>query len=474
MGLKKRTKTLSSISRALLAEGESERVDFKRSPQGINSDDLVAFANSETGGNILVGVDEQIVDSAQVGIVCGCDVDDASILQILNKAVSCVPPISVDVFVENLNAKPILRITIPASTTKPHCTPKGVYCRRDGSRNRPMHPAELLRVFLETESRAFAERFESAADRITDDLTNLESTLDTSIRNMADQLGWADMQLGDTESSISAILGLTRHLRSETDDISARLRTLFRQDEREDPVRNREMKAFIDALVEQLCEQPDLLKQIAEGGSLQINTQGKTAIELTKDEVSKALTDAVSIAKKQEDMKKYDVFIKTSHECTEEELDSFATLVREGGEVIEGVRARVENAFRLGFVTYDGVIVGTAALKKPISTYRNKVFSKSKSELSPKAYPFELGWIYLRPDHRKRGQMNRLLDKLLSLAGEKGIFSTTRSNNEIMEEILHERGFRTDGEVYPSTQNPELTIKLFIIDAEKPPTKSAA
>ena len=117
MAFKKRIKSLSKLTRELLAEGESSRADFKRSPNGINVDDLVAFANSESGGQILAGVDEQVVDKAQIGVVCGCDVSDAAVLQILNKAVSCIPPVSIDVYIENLNDQPIFRVEVPPSQT---------------------------------------------------------------------------------------------------------------------------------------------------------------------------------------------------------------------------------------------------------------------------------------------------------------------------------------------------------------------
>ncbi len=148
MALQKRSKTISSITRTLLSEGENETVDFKRSPEGIHAEDFVSFANSEAGGQLLIGVDEQTVENAQIGIIRGCDVTDATILSILNKAVSCIPPVSIDIFIENLSTQPILRIVVPSSTTKPHCTPKGIYCRRDGSRNRPLQPTDFSKSFL--------------------------------------------------------------------------------------------------------------------------------------------------------------------------------------------------------------------------------------------------------------------------------------------------------------------------------------
>jgi predicted HTH transcriptional regulator len=207
MAAPKRTKGISAHTTNLLREGESERSDFKRAPAAVSTDDLVAFANSEAGGSILAGVDERASpEGVQVGFVVGCDVGDEAILQIANKALSCLPPVAIEVSIENLSKVPFLRIDVPSSSTKPHCTPKGVYCRRDGSRNRPLHPSELLRIFLESESRAFAERFESAASRIAKDLSQLEKTLEDSIDDMGSKLGWAEYKLGDTESTLDSIL----------------------------------------------------------------------------------------------------------------------------------------------------------------------------------------------------------------------------------------------------------------------------
>src|SRR5438309_11635612 len=109
----RRTRTISKLTKTLLAEGESERADFKRIPDGISADDLVSFANTDAGGSILVGIDEQRGSGgAQIGVVRGCDVSDATILQITNKALSCVPPIAIEVHIENLGTTPFLRIDV--------------------------------------------------------------------------------------------------------------------------------------------------------------------------------------------------------------------------------------------------------------------------------------------------------------------------------------------------------------------------
>ena len=290
----RRIKTISKSTKTLLAEGESERVDFKRTPDSISTEDLVSFANAAAGGSIVAGIEERSTpDGAQIGVVRGCGVTDGIILQITNKALSCIPPLAIEVYVENLSETPFLRIDIPSSQTKPHCTPKGIYCRRDGSRNRPLQPTELLKIFLDSESRAFAEKFEAAADRIATDLNNLEASLDSRIQSMADQLGWADSKLGDTESTLDSILAYTVWLNDEAKDISGRLRALFRQDDREDPVRTRVRKEVMNNVIKQLSEDRDLFKKVAAGGSVSMSLQGKAALDLTKDELKNILTEAI-------------------------------------------------------------------------------------------------------------------------------------------------------------------------------------
>jgi len=66
--------------------------------------------------------------------------------------------------------------------------------------------------------------------------------------------------------------------------------------------------------------------------------------------------------------------IKPPGECSGAELESFAALVAEGGEVIQGVRRRLEDAAVLGFIKLVDEFVGTAALKRPAPAYRSGVF----------------------------------------------------------------------------------------------------
>jgi hypothetical protein len=463
MGPSKRNSRTSGHTANLLREGESQRGDFKRAPEGISADDLVAFANSEVGGTILAGVDEGPgPGGTQIGLIVGCDVSDATVLQITNKALSCLPPVAIEVYIENLGKAPILRVDIPSSPTKPHCTPKGVYCRRDGSRNRPLHPSELLKIFLDSESRAFAERFESAADRITANLTELEETLDASIKSMGNQLGWAELKLGDTESTLDSILAYTQRINAESNDLTSRLRAMFRQDKRQDPVYDRERKKLLDEMVNQLWNDKKLQKNIKAGGSITISAKGRAAEELTKDDLDPIFREAIKIVGDRLEQKKYSIKVKTPAECDEGELHASAKLIAEGGEVADGVEQRLRTAEALGLVHYEKEVVGVAALKKPTPNYRKSVFEKAMASLAPSDFPWELGWIFLKQEHRSKGQMRPLLETLLNAAGTTGVFATTRTSNHKMQRILAHQKFVRHGDSYQSAQRPDEQILLFV------------
>jgi hypothetical protein len=299
MAIEKRSKSISRRTRDLLDGGESALVDFKRGPDGVHAEDFVSFANSETGGDILVGIAEESgANGAQRGVVIGCDIGDGTVLQILNKAIGCVPPIAIQIFVENTAKTPFLRVHVPPSENRPHSTPKGVYCRRDGSRNRPLHPNELLRIFLDNEGRIFAQRFEDAGQRLANELSSLQRALEERIESIGDQLGWAEMKLDGSENTIDTILARIANVESEAIDSSTRLRALFRQDNRADPVRAEVRGKFLREIVDQLSRNAKILKQIKSGKGVSVQLSGKAALELNESDLKEILGEAVAAVSK--------------------------------------------------------------------------------------------------------------------------------------------------------------------------------
>lgn len=450
----RRLKSLSDTTRRYLAAGEGQRVDFKRGPDGISADDLVSFANSAEGGTILAGVDEKTADGTQVGVVRGCDVGDNAILQLLNKAISCLPPVSVDIAIENLSDKPILRISIPSSPTKPHCTPKGVYCRREGSRNRALHPTELLSIFLENEARVFAERFESAADHITQEIGNLEESLAGTIRSMSDQLGWADSNISDTASTIDDVLAYTKRMNAQTNDIATRMRTLFRQDSRDDPVRNREMDDLIEAFVEQIWEDRKLLKGVIAGQPFQFTLKGKYARELSEDEGRAAFAEASRIVRERYLSTIYTTRVSAPADCPPEIIKEVAGLLVEVGEPasIGSLETKLRRCFLIGFTTYKETVVAVAALKKPKAAARAAVFERDGASADHIRFKLQLDWMAIHPDHHGKGQLSRLVEELLGSIEGKPVFALIERRHSIVHDLLLRASF------HPATPDPGDTV----------------
>lgn len=461
MPIQKRTQSLSELTRSLILSGETDNVDFKKTPKSLTLDDLVAFANSG-GGQILIGVVETSRNGAQVGEVAGCDVGDGAILEILNKASSCIPPIPLDIFVENLEALPIIRVEISDSEAKPHCTPKGVYCRRDGTRTRPIHPREMLEIFLEIEARLFAAKFEAAAGRITEELTVLEESLGSSIQSMGNQLGWAEFKLGDTESTIDQILGIVTKSYQDSRDMNARIREIFRQDKREDPVREGYKRKLVNQFIETIANDKKLLKAAVRGESLSGTQIGIFAEELTKDEFEEAMHEALRMIQDEVERRKYTSSLRKPADCSGVQIEQFVDLVSMGGEVVAGVRERILRARTLGFVEYSGVPIGVAAIKRPLKSYKQKIFEASNVAGQDSDFLYELGWIYLKENHRGKGLITPLVQQLLDEVGKKPVFATTRSSNLVMRDVLKHLGFESVGKPYRSTRQPDETIQLFV------------
>ena len=174
---------ISERAARLLNEQEDRHVDFKQSAAGMDTEDIVAFANTPTGGTILLGIEEaQKPDGRQYGKVIGCAVGDQERLSILSRAESCIPRIEVDVITENLGDTPFFRIEIPSGPQKPYCTSKGTYKIRGDGANKPLTPRRLLGLFLDSESEEFLDRFRKATEELDSQMSHLLATMNLLTR----------------------------------------------------------------------------------------------------------------------------------------------------------------------------------------------------------------------------------------------------------------------------------------------------
>jgi predicted HTH transcriptional regulator len=174
---------ISERAARLLDEQEDRHVDFKQSAAGMDTEDIVAFANTPSGGTILLGIEEaQKPDGRQYGRVIGCAVGDQERLSILSRAESCIPRIEVDVITENLGDTPFFRIEIASGPQKPYCTSRGTYKIRGDGANKPLTPRRLLGLFLDSESEEFLDRFRKATEELDSQMNHLLATMDLLTR----------------------------------------------------------------------------------------------------------------------------------------------------------------------------------------------------------------------------------------------------------------------------------------------------
>jgi ATP-dependent DNA helicase RecG len=256
----------SDRSRALLSKRECLDVDFKRDIAGIEQSDLVAFANSPGGGAILVGVDE--IDGpggTEVGKVVGCPVGDRTRLQIINKAADCVPPVEIELYIEDLAATPFFRIEIPTGQQKPYCTKKGTYTIRGDGRTVALLPDHLLSIFVAVEGDAFVKRFQDATQAVSESLAEVQHQVE-------ERTGSITMALDSLESrmqeNLQSVYDVSDEANSQAMDIGTGIDDVWgRVVEIEDNVRHSyyeysRLSTKLDAILEKLgLEDPYLVEK---------------------------------------------------------------------------------------------------------------------------------------------------------------------------------------------------------------------
>ena len=163
-----------------------------------------------------------------------------------------------------------------------------------------------------------------------------------------------------------------------------------------------------------------------------------------------------------------ELIAKSPGDCTNIEIGAFIAFVRAGGEVsIQGLPERIRAAAALVFARVDGTVVGVAALKQPLASYRRRVASESGAPISAAEFPYELGWVYVSPESRGKGVS--LLLSLAALAESKGagVFATSRTDNPPMHRSLVKAGFVATGDSFASSRGKH-SLQVFVRHAAQP------
>jgi len=148
-------------------------------------------------------------------------------------------------------------------------------------------------------------------------------------------------------------------------------------------------------------------------------------------------------------------------ECTPQALADFEKLVMEAGIVDpQGLTQRIRDASRLLFLREsNGQLVGVGAFKRPLLSYRTRVFAEARATASADEYPIELGWIAVAKLHQGRGLSRRIIGQLIDLAQNENLFATTRADARAMH-FATDYGFKPAGKPYPSGRGYDLVLYL--------------
>jgi len=261
-------KTLRKSTSKLIEGPEGYEVDFKENISGLKSKTLVAFANSNLGGTILIGVREvQESNGVQRGQIIGCsDVGDGTILKIHNKAKDCRPSITVDVTIENLNKNPIIRIDIKSSSFKPHCTGDGTYSIRKDRHEKGLFPDEILTIFLEKEGEQFLSRFSKS-------VRGLERLVDEMSTKFKDDMEMVKDDIFDmaqkTEEKLEEISGAADDSRDNSEEASGNIEEVLsainNMDDYADTYEIQRLGKSLDAIISHLgVDDPNKLFKLKE------------------------------------------------------------------------------------------------------------------------------------------------------------------------------------------------------------------
>lgn len=158
----------------------------------------------------------------------------------------------------------------------------------------------------------------------------------------------------------------------------------------------------------------------------------------------------------------------------EAEIQDFMAMVRAGGEVGDVVlEENVRKAECLVVVRQASCLVGVAALKNPLDSYRRNIKSKAGVAVDAQDFPFELGYVFVLPSARRQGLAVKLCRAALAPADGKGVFATARTNNDGMIAILPMFAFSKTGRLYGSVRSGH-QLQLFVRHAAQPPVAADA
>lgn len=143
--------------------------------------------------------------------------------------------------------------------------------------------------------------------------------------------------------------------------------------------------------------------------------------------------------------------VKAPRNFTPEEREAFRLLLLKGGEVISrGLAARIERAHQLAFVYVGSLLAATGAVKVPDRGYQADAFLRAATDADPKAYPVELGWVYVDDAFRGHKLSRMVVDSLLPFFSATNCYATSKVPRIWMHSTLKRFEFTQSGTPFAS------------------------
>ncbi len=144
--------------------------------------------------------------------------------------------------------------------------------------------------------------------------------------------------------------------------------------------------------------------------------------------------------------------IKAPSECSEEELSNFEQLVLEAKQVNpENLTQKIQECLLLAFCYSGDKLIGIRAIKRKPKEQIVEIFKKAGISTNVPLPELEIGYAYIRPEHRGKKYASLLLDQILEKVEGEYLFATTGKDQ--VRGYLASRGFETIGNPYPGVYN---------------------
>lgn len=140
-------------------------------------------------------------------------------------------------------------------------------------------------------------------------------------------------------------------------------------------------------------------------------------------------------------------------------LTRFVELIRGGGAIPADqaiVEKRLLKAKTLVYLKRGATIVGIAALKVPVESYRARIAESTGFPVPKEDYPYELGYVVVDPSIQGQNLSSKLVSATVAIAAGERLFATTSS--AAMHKVLPRVGFVKSGQEYVNDKGETLTL----------------